>query len=74
MQIEPRFDPMEAALQSFCVGAVDPGETIERRHLRRPRQGRFRSHRRNGDDRARASRGHGPLAAQRPHIANRFYP
>ena len=34
MQVEPRLDPLLTALQSFRVGAVDTGKSVERNRLR----------------------------------------
>ncbi len=34
VQIEPRLDPLLTALQSFRVGAVDTGKSVERDRLR----------------------------------------
>jgi hypothetical protein len=33
VQIEACLYPVQTALQSFSVSAVDPGKTIERRHV-----------------------------------------
>jgi len=74
MQIKPCLDPMASALQPFCVGAVDPGKTIERGRLLWPRRALSRSRQSSGDNRRRNCRCDCPLAAQRPHVANRFYP
>lgn len=74
MQIEPCLDPMQPAFQPFCIGAVDPGKTIERRHLRQPRRDPLRPCQRNSRDRLRGARRNRPLTAQRPHIAKRFCP
>jgi hypothetical protein len=65
---------VHTALEPFGVGAVDPGKTIERRHVRRGRTDALDS--RRGDFRlARQPRRTGrPSAAQRPNIANRFMP
>ena len=38
VKIEACLDPMQPPLQSFSIGAVDPGKTIERRHVGRGRR------------------------------------
>jgi len=74
VQIEACLYPVQAALQPFCVGTVDPGETLQRGHSPRSRTNLLHSHRsriHGGTGRIHDNRS---VAAQRPHIADRLSP
>jgi hypothetical protein len=65
---------VQTALQPFGVGAIDPGKTIERRHVGRRRSAALDSGRGNHHLAGRRLRTSRPIAAQWPNIANRFLP
>ena len=74
VKIEACLDPVQTALQSFSVGPVDPGKTIEGRHRGRGCSASLDS--RRGDHRftRRPLRVSRSAATQWLHVANRFLP
>jgi hypothetical protein len=74
VKIEACLDPVQTALQSLSVGAVDPGKTIERRHVRGGRAASLNSRRSGIRLAARPFRSGRPSAAQPPNVANRLLP
>jgi hypothetical protein len=65
---------VQTALQSFSVGPVYPGKTIEGRHGGRGRSASLDSRRRDHRFWGRPLPISRSAAAQRPHVANRFLP
>ena len=74
VQIEACLDPVQTALQSFSVGPVDPGKTIEGRNGWRKRTASLDSRRGNHRLTGRLLRLSRSATAQWPHVANRFFP
>lgn len=74
VKIKACLDPVQTALQSFSIGPVDPGKTIERRHGWRESTASLDSRRGNDRLTGRLLRLSRSAIAQRPHVANRFLP
>lgn len=74
VKIKACLDPVQPALQPFGIGAVDPGKTIERRHVRRCSAASLNRRRSGIRLTGRPRRNARPSAAQRPNVTNRFLP